>query len=92
MQTPTRTPPSVPRPQEPGTWLVTGRPTLREVTSEIHLTVRAEQNDDDAAEVIATTLLDRRAAGVRYGPSFLACRKVAVELDPKLHRPPEHAA
>lgn len=79
-------------PQEPGTWLVKGRLTLREVTSEIHLTVRAEQNDDQAAKVIATTPLDRRAAGVRYGPSFLVGRKVAVCLDLKLHRSSEHAA
>ncbi|MCX5355634.1 YceI family protein [Streptomyces mirabilis] len=78
--------------QEPGTWLVKGRLTLREVTSEVHLTVRAEQNGDDTAEVVATTLLDRRAAGVGYGPSFLVGRKVAVELDLKLHRISEHAA
>jgi polyisoprenoid-binding protein YceI len=78
--------------QEPGTWLVKGRLTLREVTSEVHLTVRAEQNGDDTAEVVATTLLDRRAAGVGYGPSFLVGRKVAVELDLKRHRAAEYAA
>jgi polyisoprenoid-binding protein YceI len=79
-------------PQEPGTWLVKGRLTLREVTSEVHLTVRAEQNGHDTAEVVATTLLDRRAAGIGYGPSFLVGRKVTVELDLKLHRTSEHAA
>jgi polyisoprenoid-binding protein YceI len=79
-------------PQGPGTWLVKGRLTLREVTSEIHLTVRAEQDDDQTARVLATTLLDRRVAGVRYGPSFLVGRKVAVRLDLTLHRSPEHAA
>ncbi|MFH8534970.1 YceI family protein [Streptomyces tendae] len=78
-------------PQEPGTWLVQGRLTLRGVTSDVHLTVRVEQDGDDTAEVIATTLLDRRAAGVGYGPSFLVGREVAVQLDLRLRRTPERS-
>lgn len=79
-------------PQEPGAWLVKGLLTLREVTSEITLTVRAEQIGHDRAKVVADTRLDRRAAGLGYGPSFLIGRKVAVQLDLTLHRSTEYAA
>ncbi len=48
-----------------------------------------ERNGDDTAEAVATTVLDRRAAGLGYGPSFLVGRKVAVRFDLKLRRSPE---
>lgn len=79
-------------PQEPGVWLVTGLLRLREVSSEITLTVRAEQTGHDSAKAVAVTQLDRRAAGLGYGPSFLIGRKVAVRLDLKLHRSAAHPA
>jgi polyisoprenoid-binding protein YceI len=51
-------------PQGPGTWLVKGQLTLREVTSEVHLTVRAEQDGDDTAEVAT----DRRSSSAGRWP------------------------
>lgn len=68
-------------PQEAGTWLVDGVLTLRDVSSDVRLTARVEQIRDDTARVSAVTRLDRRAAGLPAGPSFLVGHEVDVELE-----------
>lgn len=69
-----------------GRWEIDGVLTLRDVASGVRLAARTNQATDDSAKVTAIARLDRRTAGLGYGPSFLVGRKVDVALNLTLRR------
>ncbi len=67
-------------------WSVEGTLEVAGTTSPLSLAVEVRAVDDASAEVVATGVVDRVAAGVTRGPAWLIGRTLPVRIEAELRR------